>query len=75
MSVPAPATLNILHGVPSRAGIIPTESCTPTGAALMKHFVDEFTALPEITVEKVGYGMGGRVFPGIAGGIRAILGV
>ena len=75
MPVPAPATLNILKGIPFKAGIIPSESCTPTGAALLKNFVDEFGPLPEIIVEEIGLGIGSRKFDGIAGGLRALKGL
>ncbi len=75
MPVPAPATLNILKGIPFKAGIIPSESCTPTGAALLKFFVDEFGSLPEIIVEETGLGIGSRKFDGIAGGLRALKGI
>ena len=34
------------------------ELCTPTGAALLTHFADEFGAMPTMTAEKIGYGMG-----------------
>ena len=40
--VPAPATANILEGIPSYSGDIKSELCTPTGAALLKYFVEEF---------------------------------
>jgi uncharacterized protein (DUF111 family) len=38
------------------------ELCTPTGAALLKHFVDKFCGMPVISVEKIGYGMGKKDF-------------
>ena len=41
LSVPAPATANILTGIPMYAGDIEGELCTPTGAALVKHFANE----------------------------------
>ena len=74
MPVPAPATLNILKGVPSKAGIIPSESCTPTGAALLKFLVDEFGPLPEMIIMDSGFGIGSRRFEGIVGGLRAFYG-
>ena len=60
--VPAPATANILEGIPSYSGDIKSELCTPTGAALLKYFVDEFADMPEMSVEKCGYGMGTKDF-------------
>ena len=58
LPVPAPATANILKGVPYYSGEIKTELCTPTGAALLKNFVSEFTEMPVMRVERIGYGMG-----------------
>ena len=56
LSVPAPATMELLKGIPIYAGEIRGELCTPTGAALLKHFVDRFGTMPAMSVEKIGYG-------------------
>lgn len=58
MPVPAPATANILLGVPYYKSEISTELCTPTGAAILKYFADEFTEKPDITAVKIGTGCG-----------------
>ena len=58
LPVPAPATAHILRDVPIYGGAIRGELCTPTGAALLKHFVTEFGSMPVMKVEKIGYGMG-----------------
>ena len=73
LPVPAPATAHILSGVPIYGGAIRGELCTPTGAALLKHFVTKFCDMPTLTVEKVGYGMGNKDFEA-ANCIRAFLG-
>ena len=73
LPVPAPATANILTGIPCYAGNTEGELCTPTGAALVKFFVDEFTRMPEMKVSKIGYGMGNKDFE-TANCIRASLG-
>ena len=73
LPVPAPATAFILHGVPVYAGDIKGELCTPTGAALLKHFVHEFTAMPLMTILSQGYGMGKRDYPA-ANCVRALFG-
>ena len=73
LPVPAPATAYILKGIPFSAGHEKGELCTPTGAALLKHFVDEFTEMPVITVERIGYGMGKKDFSQ-ANCVRAFLG-
>lgn len=62
LPVPAPATANILEGIPSYSGDIKSELCTPTGAALLKYFVDEFGGMPEMKAEKTGCGMGTKDF-------------
>ena len=62
LPVPAPATANILTGVPIYGGAIKGELCTPTGAALLKHFVKNFGDMPPMAVSKIGYGMGKKDF-------------
>lgn len=60
---PAPATARILRGIPVYAGAIQGELCTPTGAALLAHFVTSFEKLPAMRVSAIGYGMGSKDFP------------
>ena len=62
LPVPAPATANILEGLPSYTDGIQGELCTPTGAALLKHFVSEFGEMPEMEVRAEGFGMGKKDF-------------
>ena len=73
LPVPAPATAHILRDVPIYGGAIRGELCTPTGAALLKHFVTEFGSMPVMKVEKIGYGMGNKEFEA-ANCVRALLG-
>ena len=73
LPVPAPATARILMGVPTYGGEVRGELCTPTGAALLKHFADRFGDMPVMTVEKIGYGMGTKDFER-ANCVRAMLG-
>lgn len=73
LPVPAPATAYILEGVPIYGGRIRGELCTPTGAALLKYFVDSFGEMPVMKVEKIGYGMGKKDFEA-ANCVRAMLG-
>lgn len=58
--VPAPATAEILKGVPVKLGAVPFETTTPTGAAILAATVDEFTDKREFTIEKIAYGVGHR---------------
>jgi hypothetical protein len=73
LPVPAPATAYILREVPIYSGSIQGELCTPTGAALLRHFAGEFGPMPVMRVEKIGYGMGTKDFP-VANCVRAMLG-
>ncbi len=73
LPVPAPATAYLLKGIPSYAGNMDGELCTPTGAALLKYFVQSFEKQPVMKTEKIGYGMGYKDFPA-ANCIRAFLG-
>lgn len=62
LSVPAPATAEILKGIKTRRGDIESELTTPTGAALIKHFADEISEQCDMAFEAVGYGMGTKNF-------------
>lgn len=73
LPVPAPATAWLLRGIPTYGGSISGELCTPTGAALLKHFVTKFGPQPVMRVEKIGYGMGKKDFE-TANCVRAMLG-
>lgn len=73
LPVPAPATAEILKGIPIYGGRILGELCTPTGAALLKQFVAEFGNMPVMTPQAVGYGMGKKDFA-MANCVRAVLG-
>ena len=73
LPVPAPATALILNGIPTYGGQVQGELCTPTGAALLKHFVSQFGDRPVITAEAIGYGMGKKDFER-ANCLRAFLG-
>lgn len=73
MPVPAPATANILEGVPVYGGSVKGELCTPTGAALLKHFADSFGPMPVMITERTGIGIGTKTFEQ-ANCIRVFLG-
>lgn len=73
LPVPAPATAHILRGVPTYGGNIRGELCTPTGAALLKHFATDFGAMPVMAVDAIGYGMGKKEFPA-ANCVRVMIG-
>lgn len=73
LPVPAPATAYLLRDVPIYGGAIRGELCTPTGAALLKHFVTRFGPMEPMRPEKIGYGMGRKDFE-VANCLRAMLG-
>ena len=73
LPVPAPATAYILKDLPVYSGHITGELCTPTGAALLKHFVSHFGNMPSMKLNAIGYGMGKKDFDA-ANCVRAILG-
>ena len=62
LPVPAPATANIIEGIPSYSGDVEGELLTPTGAALLKHFATGFGSRPVMAIDKTGYGMGKKDF-------------
>ncbi len=72
LPVPAPATARLLLGVPVYSGNIEAELCTPTGAALLRHFVSEFGDQPVMTVRRIGYGMGTKDFE-VCNCVRALM--
>lgn len=73
MPVPAPATANLLEGVPAYGGAVQGELCTPTGAALLTHFADRFGPMPVMRTQGVGIGIGTKAFEQ-ANCVRAFLG-
>lgn len=58
LPVPAPATLELLKGVPVYSGSVAGELVTPTGAAILTVLVEEFNQYPVICSEQIGYGAG-----------------
>ena len=75
LPVPAPATAFLLEGIPAYGdGEIRCELCTPTGAALIRHFAGRFGPMPAMKSEKIGYGAGTKEFDGRANLLRTTLG-
>jgi len=71
--VPAPATLEILKGIPLRPALANAELTTPTGAAIAK-LADSFGSLPPMIVERIGYGAGEMDFPTHPNVLRVVIG-
>lgn len=58
LPVPAPATVELLKGIPIHIGGQDFECTTPTGAAIIATFVNEFTNDLSLNIQKTGYGIG-----------------
>ncbi len=74
LPLPAPATLELLRGIPVVPAHVEWETVTPTGAALIRVLVEEFRELPPMTVAQVGHGAGDDRPGPMPNVLRAILG-
>jgi uncharacterized protein (TIGR00299 family) protein len=74
LPVPAPATMEILQGVPVYGAGISAELVTPTGAAIIKVLARNFIDMPPMIVEKIGYGAGSRNLPNHPNLLRVVTG-
>ena len=74
LPLPAPATLELLRGVPTVPAHVAWETVTPTGAAILRTVVEEFRPLPAMTVEVVGHGAGDDRPGPMPNVLRAVLG-
>jgi uncharacterized protein (TIGR00299 family) protein len=75
LPLPAPATLELLRGIPTVPAHAAFETVTPTGAAILRAVVDEFRTLPAMTVEAIGHGAGNdRPDARLPNVLRAVLG-
>jgi pyridinium-3,5-bisthiocarboxylic acid mononucleotide nickel chelatase len=63
LPVPAPATAELLKGIPVYSSGVESELVTPTGAALVSTLAAGFGPMPAMKVERIGYGAGGKDFP------------
>jgi uncharacterized protein (TIGR00299 family) protein len=72
--VPAPATVELLKGVPVFSSGLQAELVTPTGAAIVQTLAKRFTSFSEMTIERAGYGAGTRDFRGHANVLRITVG-
>ena len=74
LPLPAPATLELLRGIPTVPAHVEWETVTPTGAALLRTLVDEFRSLPAMTIEAIGHGAGNDRPGPLPNVLRAVLG-
>jgi len=74
LPVPAPATVEILRGIPVYGSGAEGELVTPTGAAILATLAESFGALPLLHIKKIGYGVGARERPDFPNLLRIMLG-
>jgi uncharacterized protein (TIGR00299 family) protein len=72
--VPAPATIKLLEGIPIYGGTVQQELVTPTGALIASSYAASFGAIPPMSVERIGYGAGGRDIPHTPNVLRILVG-
>lgn len=73
LPVPRPATIEILKGIPCYTGSIDLELCSPTGAAILKHFATGFGPMPAMAVTKTGFGVSLKEYD-VPNGVRVFWG-
>jgi len=74
LPVPAPATAEILMGIPMKTGLVPFEATTPTGAAIIAATATSFTDRIDFITKKIGYGLGSKDSPVVPNVLRLFLG-
>ena len=72
--VPAPATAQLLRGLPVYSGAQTAELVTPTGALLVSGYAEDFGGIPPMRLQRVGYGAGSRDFPDSPNVLRVFIG-
>jgi uncharacterized protein (TIGR00299 family) protein len=72
--VPAPATLQLLTGVPVYSSGLQAELVTPTGALIISDYSSSFGPLPAMVTQHIGYGAGAKDFPGAPNVLRVVIG-
>ena len=74
LPVPAPATAEIIKGLTVRKNGVDFEATTPTGAAILAALGTHFSTLPEMKIEKTGYGVGHKDHPEVPNLLRVFIG-
>jgi uncharacterized protein (TIGR00299 family) protein len=73
-AIPAPATAELLKGIPLAESGVLCELTTPTGAAILAELVDSFGPVPAMTIERIGYGAGQKDLEQQANMLRLLVG-
>lgn len=74
LPVPAPATMELLKGIPTESSPVKGEIVTPTGVAILRTLVHKFGSSPLRNVNKIGYGYGDTLIPGHLNALRLLIG-
>jgi pyridinium-3,5-bisthiocarboxylic acid mononucleotide nickel chelatase len=74
LPVPAPATIELLRGIPTFGIDVDGETVTPTGAGIAAGLCQSFGVFPAMTVQAIGYGCGHKDFPGVPNVLRLVVG-
>jgi uncharacterized protein (TIGR00299 family) protein len=74
LPIPTPATMEILKNYPTMLTDIPYELATPTGAAIIRTLSGGMLASEDMTVERIGYGAGGREIAEVPNLLRLLIG-
>jgi uncharacterized protein (TIGR00299 family) protein len=74
LPVPAPATAELLKGIPSYGSAVPFELTTPTGAAILSMLGSSFGPMPQMRISQIAHGAGSRDIPGQPNVLRLMIG-
>src|SRR5450759_1962442 len=74
LPVPAPATAELIKGMPVKKGGVDFEATTPTGAAILAALATSFDPDLPIKIEKTAYGVGQKEHPDVPNLLRVFLG-
>jgi uncharacterized protein (TIGR00299 family) protein len=74
LPVPAPATAELLKGIPSYGSAVPFELTTPTGAAILSMLGPSFGPMPQMRISQIAHGAGSRDIPGQPNVLRLMIG-
>jgi len=74
LPIPAPATAELLKGVPVFSANVKGELVTPTGAAIITTIASGYVDSPKVELESTGFGAGSRIYPSLINMVRVFIG-